>query len=256
MEEKKKGKLHAVLAVEGELKNVAAKVVAEGINTFTKKVEHFTGHVKRLEMFDENRKGEEDAGCEDKVVTSTVNQKLDYVSEHLIRFLDALAQKERTNCDAKADVVIGGLVLMGDVPVTLLLSVENHLMKLRALYESIPTLKPGITWLPDENMGDDIFRAEVDAVTTKTEKSIKVISLAKPTKEHKEQVQAINADTVIGKYVTVNYSGMVSSSQKSKMLDRLDKLVQAVKKARTVANIEDVVDIPIGKKIVEYINKG
>lgn len=37
------GKLHELLAVEPDLKGAAEKIIAETINTFTKKPNHFEG---------------------------------------------------------------------------------------------------------------------------------------------------------------------------------------------------------------------
>ena len=41
------GKLHALLAVEPDKKGAAEKILAETINTFNKKQDHFTGQLRQ-----------------------------------------------------------------------------------------------------------------------------------------------------------------------------------------------------------------
>lgn len=85
--------LHEVLAVDRDLEQVSSKVVGEAVVTFTKKVDHFTGHVRTLKMFDEARKNEEAGQIEIKELTTTVPEKLAYVAEHLIRYYGCLGPK-------------------------------------------------------------------------------------------------------------------------------------------------------------------
>ena len=47
---------------------------------------------------------------------------------------------------------------------------------------------------------------------------------------------------------------MISPAEKSALLGRIDKLIQATKKARQQANAAEVVNREIGRKIMDYIN--
>lgn len=247
--------LHEVLAVDKELEAIAWKVFEEGVNTFTKKTEHFLGSDKRYEMFDEGRQKEAEGLREHREVTTTVPDKLFYVTGHFVRFLDALAQKETTNQEARADVLLpDGNVLLADVPATLLLALENKLAKLRALYENLPTLQPGVKWAEDTQMGKYIYKAEGDIVKHKTEKVLQFKIMVNPTDKHPAQVEKWFEDKPIGQSITAHWSGMISPAQKSNLLARIDILLHAVKKARMRANETEVVKINIGERLFNYLH--
>jgi flagellar biosynthesis chaperone FliJ len=252
-----KNKLHAVLAVDRDLENTAKKIVEEATNTFTKKSERFFAFDKRLKMFDEKREGEENAFHDSREMVTTVVEKLDYVAEHLIRHLDALAQKERTNQDARADVVLPNKrVLLKNVPATLLLSLESRLITWRKMYESIPTLQPGIKWVLDADMGNGIYKEATGQIKSKTEKTIRHKVLYEATKEHPAQIEKWNEDIPVGQYITLMWSGMVSSAKKSELLKRIDEMIAAVKQARTIANSTEVIEFNVGEAIFNYIHNG
>lgn len=138
MADKKTPKLHEVLAVEADLEG-AAKILDEALVTFNKKVDHFSGHHKTLKMFDEARVTEEEGAEEHKEIVTTVDQKLAYLTKPIAKWWDALAQKERTNQEARADLVIDGEVLLEQVPATMLLGLESRLRMVRNVFDAIPT---------------------------------------------------------------------------------------------------------------------
>ena len=249
------GKLHEILAVDKELEDAAKKIVAEAIVTFSKKSDLFLGHLKRLEMFSEDRKNEESAAAEQKALTTTVDEKLDYVAESLIRHIDVVAQKESTNQKATADVVLrnGRTILIG-LPATFLLSLENKLAWLRKMYETIPTLQPGIKWDQDPQERTGVFKAQADDVRIKGEKTVQSKILVPSTDRHPAQLEKWFEDKPIGQFVTTRWSGMVSPATKSAYLDRIDDLIQAVKKSRMRANAQEVEMREAGATIMNYIN--
>jgi len=251
-------KLHEVLAVDKDLEQVVSKVVGEAVVTFTKKADHFTGHVRTLRMFDEARKQEEAGQGEVKELTTTVPEKLKYVTEHVVRHYDALAQKEATNQLAKADVILpDGSKLLTDIPATLLLGLENKLAKLREMYDSIPTLQPGVEWQPDSNAAlKGVFKAAHDEVGLKTEKDFQFRILVEPTDKHPAQIEKWNIDKPVGEYTRTRISGMLTPKQKSDLLGRLDDLISAVKQARSRANVQEVQDLKVGKAIFDFLHQG
>jgi hypothetical protein len=220
-------KLHEVLAVDKDLEQVVSKVVAEAVITFTKKTDHFTGHVRTLRMFDEARKQEEAGQGEVKELTTTVPEKLKYVTEHVVRHYDALAQKEATNQLAKASIILpDGSTLLADVPATLLLGLENKLARLRELYDSIPTLQPGVEWELDPQAAfKGVYKATHDEVGLKTEKDFNYRILVQPTDKHPAQIEKWNIDKPVGEYTRKRTSGMLTPKAKSDLLGRLDDLI-------------------------------
>lgn len=247
--------LHQVLAVDKDLEAAAKKIINETIVVFSKKGDNFAGHHKTLEMFDEARTQEAEGLEEHKEIVTTVPKRLNYTADFIAKHLDCLMQKESTNQHACADITIGNEVIATNVPATMLLGLERELSKLRSVYDSIPTLAPGIAWIPATQLGEGIYRAARPRKTQRTEKTMKVITLAKATKEHKEQVTTNNVDEVVGQWTTEVWSGLVSPAIKADMMNRLDSLIQAVKKARAEANKQEVMNITIGKEIMDYIHK-
>ena len=242
-----------VLAVEGDLDGKAKRIREEAVATFHKKPHLFNGYTKVLKYHDDNRRHEEAAFAEETIIATTVDEKLSYVADAVSAFLDANASKEAGNQKAKADVIVGEEVILKDMPATLLLGLESKLLKIREVYEAIPTLPPSIEWVPDENQGKGVFRTAKPEIKQKTEKSFKVVELSPSTKEHRAQVEKISIDNPVGDYLTQHFSGMISPGRKSKMIGRVDTLISAVKTARQRANAVDAVKCNIGKKIFSFI---
>jgi hypothetical protein len=247
-EDKKRAELHSLFPAETDLQGTANRLIAEATGTFGK-AERFDGHVKTLKMKDEDRKFEEVS--EVKEIATTVVDKLNYVFETVAAYYDAFVQKERTNQEARSDVLVDGQVLVADVPATALLGLEKRLLSIRQMCEAIPTLPPGIRWIKTENAG--VYMAEHADEKVRTEKDIRFKSIAKATPQHPEQVEKWTVDVPIGKYITEMQSARLSPADKSKLLGRIDKLMLAVKQARTRANSTPVVHITIGNELLGYI---
>jgi hypothetical protein len=254
------GKLHELLAVEGDKESVYKKLVDEGIVTFTKKPDHFQGSLRTLEMFAADEKKESTAAAkamptpeERKELVETVHDKLQYVLESAAAYYDLLLQKESTNQIAKADLVVEGTVLAKDVPATFLLGMENRLKRIRDLIEATPTLAPGIKWEPDATQGAHIYRRVHPEQKYKAVKQFKSQVLYEATDKHPAQIEKWEEPTNVGMYTTQQWTSMISPAEKSTLLARTDKLIQAVKKARRRANDVAIVDRTISSEMFKYI---
>ena len=247
------GKLHELLAVESDIENVYKKVMKEAQVTFTKKPAHFMGFHKRLELFSDSANDTTPEEFQD--ITETVDSKLEYISKHGQRYLDAVLQKELTNQTASADLIVEGVTLATKVPATFLLGLENKLKFVRAVYEAIPTLPPGYSWEKDETKGDGVWRSKNPENKYKTAKTFKHKVLYEATKEHPAQIERWEEVENVGMYVFERWFGMFSPARKSDVLEKIDILLRAVKKARQKANSVDVVKSRIGSKIFDFINK-
>jgi hypothetical protein len=246
-------KLHELLAVESDLDNIQKTIVAEAQNTFTKKPHMFFGFEKRLDNYNENLP---EAPRERQELTTTVTDKLEYVNAHIIRYFDAVLQKELTNQTAKADIIIGETVLAKDVPTTFLLGLETKLKTIRALYESIPTLPSGIGWDKDTELGEDIYRARNSEKKYRTAKTFKHKVLYEATDHHPAQIERWEENENVGMYITDKWTGLISPAQKSDYLGRLDLLIRAVKKARQRGNNTQVVKTKIARDLFSYVMEG
>lgn len=245
-------KLHEILAVEGELEGAYKKITEEAKATFDKKAAHFMGAVKKYEPFDEALKATE--STEDRLeMVSTVRQKLDYMFEHVVRFIDCTAQKDRANQLAKADIIINDKVLVKDVASTTLLGLESRIKQWREVIDSIPTLPPGIAWKLDANIGKDVYRRIHPEEKFRTAKTFKHTVLVAATDKHPAQIEKWQEDINVGKYITESWSGMLTPSEKSEILGRVDTLARAIKEARQRANCQEIEPIKICKPLVNYI---
>jgi len=243
-------KLHELLAVESDLENVSKNTVAEALNTFTKKPHMFFGYEKRLENFNENLP---EAPRERQELTTTVKDKIDYVNQHIARYFDAVLQKECTNQIAKADIIINGNIIAKDIPATFLLGLETKFKSIRALYDAIPTLPSGIGWDVDVTMGEDVFRSSNPEKKYRTAKTFKHKVLYEATDHHPAQIERWEENENIGMYITDKWTGLISVAQKSELLERMDILIRAIKKARQRGNNTPVVKEKIATTLFNYV---
>jgi hypothetical protein len=248
-------KLHELLAVEADLEGTYKKILEETEITFTKKQDHFFGFHRQLRWFAEEEGQEEQEGiAEHKEMVTTVAHRLSYQQMSIVRFLDAVYQKELSNQHAVADLIVDGDTIAKDVPATFLLGLETKLKKIRRTYELIPTLPPGFKWEKDTERGDNVYK---NAIPEETYKQVNVFTpqiLYKHTDKHPAQVDKIQEKKNVGKFTKDLWYGMLSSADKSKLLGKVDTLLRAVKQARQRANRAEVSEKQIGEKLFEYIN--
>lgn len=249
-------KLHEILAVLADLEGTAKKVHDETVATFAKKAGHFQAAHRTLSMFDDARKAEE-AGAEQRSeLVTTVPDKLDYMSKSHAKYWDALLQQEKTNQVATASLIVDGVTIAENLPATFLLAMEKRLKTLRSIYSTIPTLDPGVEWVPDENAGKNIFKTANPEKTQKQEKAMKHQILVQPTEHHPAQIEKWADNVVVGTYSITRQSSMITPAQKSEYLGRVDNLIREVKKARQRANSTDVVKENVGHRLFKYITEG
>lgn len=246
------GKLHEVLAVEGDLAGTSKKIIDETRDTFSKRNDHFLGDVQVTTYFDEANANLNTT--ESKAMVTTVAQKLDWLAPNVSRYWDAYFTKELTNQEARADVEVNGKALWKDVPATVLLGMESKLKELRSVYEAIPTLQPGLAWEESPDDGDGVWAAKApDRFVTKN--TLVPVELSPATKEHKAQVQAVPQDIPVARRVITQKSGMLTVAAKSDLLEKIDTLIRAVKTARQKANSVEAKEVKgFGKALFDFIN--
>ena len=247
-----KGKLHELLAVETDLEGQARNIMDETRKVFKDKPNLFMGAVRTYKPFVDDGI---DYPEEHQSLTSTVEEKLDYAVNSICRYYDALLQKEATNQEAKADLVVDGEVIGKDLPATFLLGMETRLKKLRVMYAQIPTLAVGTEWKLDEGKGKGIFCLAHPEESMKTQKTTKSKVLYEATEHHPAQIDKWDEVENVGKYTKQLWCGMLTPARKSELLGRIDTLISAVKKARQRANSTEIVNVQVGRKIMDFINK-
>lgn len=249
-----KGKLHQLLAVEPDIKGLEEKVRKEAIKTFKDKTSHFDGLVQEFKSNEENGT---DVIDEQKHVVTTVSSKLKYTQKSIIKLLDFTYQKELANTNAKADLVIENkegdpTIIAKDIPATVLLNFESRLKDIRSIYDAIPTCDPSKVWKENPSETDQ-YITDIEK-KFRTRKTPKVIVKYEATKEHPAQTELINVDNIIGEIQITHKSGRMTPADKSKLLEKIDTLIQATKQARQRANDVEVDAVKIGKEIFNYIH--
>jgi hypothetical protein len=186
---------------------------------------------------------------------TTVKDRLDYsLGRTFQAALDLIAQRDATNQISRANLIVNGKIVAGDVPGTVLLALESRLSDARRVIEAAPTLQSGPVWDWDDK--ESMWKTAQPHVAFKTEKTFKPVTLHPGTDKHAPQIEKISVDVPVAKIETSTWSGMWTSKEKHDALARLDALLIAVKKARQRANRTDVEDFKIGAAIAEFILRG
>jgi len=240
-------KLNQILAIE---KGTKSRVYGEitQLHKAAQKPDLFNGFTKTYEPKDD---ADDKLPAEGQRVQFTVPDVLRTTSRLTTELMDVVAKKDWTNCVAKADVTMDGKVLIEGAPVSYLLFLEKQLSDLHALASSLPVLDEAQTWAKDESSG--LNKAQ-PTQTHRTKKVAEVITLVQPTPEHPGQAQLIQKDVIAGFWTQIKMSGAIGKIAKAELVERVEKLANAVKQAREAANMADVVATPkVGDAIFGYL---
>jgi hypothetical protein len=168
----------------------------------------------------------------------------------LTRLFDVTATKDWTNCVSRADVVVDGKPLLSQVPVTYLLFLEKQLVDLHTFVKKLPTLDASETWTFDASA--DCWATE-PVQTVKTKKIPRNHVKAEATDKHPAQVEVYYEDVTVGYWRTVKFSGALPAKRVSELLERIEKLQQAVKFAREEANNTEAVEQKVGDTVFQFL---
>lgn len=240
-------KLNQIIAIEKGIKARVYATVSE-MHKSVQKPELFNGFVRTYQT---KHDGGDELPQERKRVQFAVTSILTDAERALSELINVTARKDWSNCDAKADVVVDGQVLVPKVPVTYLLFLEKQLTDMRTFIGQLPVLDEGESWAHDANSG--LFRTEM-VQTHRTKKVSKPLVLYPATAEHPAQTQVLVEDVLEGHWQQIKHSSAMPRPQKDAMTLRVEKLLQAVKQAREEANaIDEVVTPDVGTPLFKYI---
>lgn len=243
-------KLNQIIAIE---KGIKSRVYGEltALNKVVQKPELFNRFSKTYQKKDEES---ETLPSESKRVQYTVPETLNAVQRALTELFDVTARKDYTNCIAKATVKIDDQEIIKDAPVSFLLFVEKQLTDIRTFIGNLPLLDSTDNWNKDPNSG--LYKTDV-VQTHRTKKVSRPIVLYNATPEHPAQTQLITEDIIAGYWNQIKQSGAIPLPDAQTLLERVEKLLQAVKQAREEANGHDEIGTPdIGASIFDYILGG
>ncbi|HTK10692.1 MAG TPA: hypothetical protein VL485_26195 [Ktedonobacteraceae bacterium] len=171
-------------------------------------------------------------------------------TSELTKLFDVVATKDWANCTAKADVVVDGTTLLSQIPATYLLFLEKQLVDLHTFIKKLPVLDASELWTFDPSA--DCWATE-PIQTTKTKKIPRNHVKAEATEKHPAQVEVYYEDVVVGNWRTIKFSGALPSQRVNELLNRVEKLQEAVKFAREEANGLETTEHKMGAKILGYL---
>ncbi len=242
-------KLNQIIAIQAGKKAQAKETLAAAYQQ-VKKPELLTGLVRTYQPRDDGGEPQPDERKHVQVKVSDVIRK---VTDDLIEMFDVVATQDWANSQAKADVVVEGRKLIEGVPVTHLLFLEKQVADLRTFVESLPVLDTGEDWEYKEEADGYVSRPSRSNRTKKVPKNhVKY----EATKEHPAQVEMYMEDVWVGTWTTTKFSGATPAATKNAMLDRVRKLLDAVKAAREEANGLDVKPKKLGAAVLGYVFDG
>ncbi|MFD3823627.1 hypothetical protein [Streptomyces sp. NPDC058625] len=168
----------------------------------------------------------------------------------LTRLFDVTATKDRANCTARADVTVEGRTVLAEVPVGYLLFLEKQLTELHTFVRKLPTLDAAESWSHDPST--DWWKTD-PVRTIRTKKVPRNHVKAEATEKHPAQVEVYYEDVPIGYWTTVKFSGALPARRVNELVERVEKLQQAVKFAREEANATEVTDQRAGDAVFGYL---
>jgi hypothetical protein len=239
-------KLNQIIAVEKGVKSKAQQDLSAVQRKLDKPV-LLSGIARSYRPKDEE--GEE-LPSESTRVQVKVEDVLRDMGASLTRLFDVTATKDWSNRDARADVTVDGRTLLTEVPVSYLLFLEKQLTELASFIRKLPVLDAAESWNHDPS--SDAWKTD-PVRTVRTKKVPRSHVKAEATEQHPAQVEVYYEDIPVGYWTTVKFSGALPARRVNELLDRVEKLLQAVKFAREEANSIDVEDQRVGDVVFGYL---
>jgi hypothetical protein len=239
-------KLNQIIAVEKGVKGKSLQAMAEAHRSVQKQA-LLSGISRTYQPKDEEG---EQLPPESTRVQVKAEDVLQEVSTTLTRLFDITATKDWANCSAVADVVVDGEVLIREVPIPYLLFLEKQLAELHSFIRQLPILDAAESWTLDAS--SDCWKTEA-VRTIRTKKVPRNHVKAEATDKHPAQVEVYYEDIPVGYWTTVKFSGALPAKRVNSLLDRVDRLQQAVKFAREEANGTEITDRRIADAIFGYL---
>ena len=239
-------KLNQIIAIEKGVKNDSYKKLTEAHKRLQKPA-LLPGLSRTYRPRDDEG---EQLPPESTRVQLRAEQTIQETGQVLTELFNITATKDFGNCEARADVMVDGKVVLEQVPVTYLLFLEKQLVDLKTFILKLPVLDQSELWTYDQ--AQDCW-ATSPVETTRNKKIKRNHLIAEATTKHPAQVQVYDEDVVVGYWKTLKYSGALPAARVNELLTRVEKLAQAVKFAREEANSTEVKRVRTGEAFFGYL---
>jgi len=239
-------RLNQIIAVEKGIKSRSFSELTEAHHALQKPA-LLSGISRTYQPRDEEG---EQLPAESTKVQVKAEEVIHRTTEILRGLFDITATKDWANCRARADVSVDGTVLLAQAPVSYLLFLEKQLTDLHTFVKKLPVLDASETWRRDPSA--DCWATE-PVQTLRTKKVPRNHVKAEATEKHPAQVEVYYEDLPVGTWKTVKFSGALPASRVNELLERVEKLQQAVKFAREEANNAEAEEQKVGEKLFKYL---
>lgn len=204
-----------------------------------------------------------------KVVVTTVEEKLQWLEETAAEYINSLFAVEATNAGsfAKAKLEVDG-VYFGELSSLELLRLKSLLEgdNLEDVYKNIPVRPENELWDKTTNeqyMERDVYESKMQEGVSKSILKENYI-LPDPNIQYlkndsKYTPQLGTKDTIIelGNYTVQHFTGEYSHRERAEIIRRRSKLLLAVIEALKVANEQEIIESALtAKKIFGYLHRG
>lgn len=259
-------KLNVLLAKTDHLASVFKKGIEDYVKFFKSSQGAFKGGKKTYEP--RSNTIDQPNERENKLVVTTVEEKLNYLQETSSEYIDALFSQEKTNASgiARAKLIVDGIIF-GEFTSMELLRLKSLLEggTLKEMYENIPVRNDDESWVKTSNdmyakrnIYESSLRIGVSKSIMKESYILSDPNIGKGDST-KYTPQIATKDTIIelGDYTYQKFSGEASHLERANILARRSKLLTAVIETLKIAN--DVEAIPsemTAEKIFNYLHKG
>ncbi|NER97856.1 MAG: hypothetical protein F6J86_29100 [Symploca sp. SIO1B1] len=240
-------KLNQIIAIEKDVSSKSNRVITDASQTLQKPAP-LSGISRSYRPKDEEG---DQLPSESTRVQVKGEQVVAEVFTAITKLLNITATKDYANCEARADIVVDGQVIVPQAPTTFLLFLEKKLIEIQTFIQKLPTLDPADEWHKD--MSQDSW-ATTPTQTTRTKKVPRNHVKAEATDKHPAQVEVFYEDIIVGYWTTIKYSGAFPATEVNQMLARVEKLREAVKFAREEANTMQVTQQDAGDRIAAYLS--
>lgn len=258
-------KLNVLLAKTDHLASSFRKSIEDYVAFFKNKQSEFRGEKKTYEP----RPGSIDipGKRENKLVVTTVDEKLQWLEENSTEYIDALFSLEASNAAgvAKAKLEVDG-VYFGELSSLELLRLKSILENgtLEQMYSNIPVRSDSEIWNENSNemyLGRKVYETPKIAGVEKTTEKESYILQDPNIKEFKEgshytpQIATKNTVLELGDYSHQRFSGEWSHRQRAELLKRRTKLLTAVIEALKICNEAEAISSSLtSEKLFRYLH--
>lgn len=239
-------KLHQLLALIPTVKNKVNKAKTE-VSNLIQKTDLFKG-------LNRSYQPREEEGfiypSESKMVQLKAMDLIHKFKQANRELIDLCASQDYTNCNAKANIVIDGITILENVPVSHLLFLEKQIEEIKTFIQSLPTLDLDKEWEYSQNRG---YYTSTPKETVKTKKITEFVVAYEATKEHPAQIKEVSKDIIEGLWTAIEFSGALPADTIRGYLERANKLYAAIVVAREEANSIEVQNQQVADRLFDYI---